>query len=176
MKITKSQLKSLIKESVCEVVREQSQPFKTSDEAYFWAKKNGPSDESRKIASEDPASAYDYAIVFDKKPHDVTREGASKDFRLAYNYAANIDEEPHDVTRKGASQDPETAYRYAKLIDEAPHDVTREGASKNPIEALRYAVGVDKKSHPVTYASVLRATDKNSLNTYHRHLGKPIDK
>ena len=41
----------------------------TPEEAYYYAKKYGPSDETREIACKDPRFAYNYALEVDKFLH-----------------------------------------------------------------------------------------------------------
>jgi hypothetical protein len=65
-----------------------------SQQAYFIALKNGPSDETRRIACEVYYFAYFYALDVDKGPCDDTRQAACKDPSYAYWYAQSVDKGP----------------------------------------------------------------------------------
>lgn len=120
MKFTTSQLKSLIKESVKEVMKEHENfkmDFKTPDEAFEWAVENGEaSDVSRFAASEEPALALDFALEIDEAPHEDTRKGASKDAYHALQYALHVDKKAHPVTYAGVKEDSKFAKIYAKEL------------------------------------------------------------
>ena len=179
MKIKTSQLKSLIKESIHEVMKEQAvelKKFTSAEEAYWWALKNdlalkndAQSDAARNVASKHPEYAFKYARDIDRDSHDVTRLGAWEPM-YAFLYAKDI-EGPHDVTRKAASKDPAHAFKYAYHIDKGPHNLTREMASKDPEYAFHYAEHVDKGPHEVTYFGAEK--DEDILDQYVDEIGMP---
>ena len=96
----------------------------TPEKAYEYALKNGPSEETRKIACKDPKFAYWYAEDVDKCPGENTRNAACKNPYYAYHYARDVDQCPREDTRKVACEDPECAYYYAKDIDKDFHEDT----------------------------------------------------
>lgn len=110
--------------------------FKTPKEALKWAKENGPSDESRKMASTDPNTSIYYAYDVDKGPSTVTRDGVCQTPRSAYFYAMNIDECPCEQTRNVASKDPQWAFQYADYLDKKSHPVTWSGVAGTYMENL----------------------------------------
>jgi hypothetical protein len=127
MKVTIKDLKKLIKEAV----EEETQNFKTSFDAFKWAKRHGPSDKSREAVYESPYFSFLYAEEVDKGPHIVTRHAVLSDPSLALKYAKYIDKGPHDDTRKAASKTAKSAFVYAYTVDGHSHPVTRAGVAKD---------------------------------------------
>lgn len=159
MKITTSKLKSLIKESVRKALNEQAvepEDFKNPEEAYKWAEKNGPSDDSRNAASEAPYYAYFYGKYVDKGPHEVTRKSVSRDPYFSFHYAKHVDKGPHELTRKGAARNQYHSLYYAEHIDKGPHEVTRKGVEGAYYYSLRYKrlFGEDNSSNPLNEQAV----------------------
>ena len=85
-------------------------------EAYEYAKKYGPSNETREIACEDPEFAYEYAKNVDKCPKEDTRKAACVDPESAYFYARSIDKCFHQKTWN-AIRKTEYAEEYRKIIN-----------------------------------------------------------
>ena len=67
----------------------------TPEEACDYAKKYGPSKETRKAACEDPAYAFWYAK--EHGPSKDTRNAACQNPHFAYWYAVNIEKGFHEV-------------------------------------------------------------------------------
>lgn len=124
----------------------------TSEAAVIRGELHGGTDRLRRIASESPKWAYEYAIYVDQSPHDVTRKGACASPGVAYQYARDVDKGPREETRAAACGNANDAYMYAWHVDKAPRDDTRAAASRDAYRAYSYAENVDKGPHPVTRA------------------------
>ena len=85
------------------------------EEAYIHAKENGPSEETRKIACEDPGYAYLYARNVDQCPSDDTREAVCRHPKMAYWYAQDIDKGFHEDTWI-AIENTEWEEEYKKFV------------------------------------------------------------
>lgn len=72
-----------------------------------------------------PEGAYTFAVERGFAC-DVSRRVASQNPHWAYNYARDVDKGPHEVTRKGASMRGSVALDYARWIDKAVHPETFE--------------------------------------------------
>ena len=70
----------------------------TPEEAYEYAKKHGPSDETREIACKKPRYAFLYARDVDKCPREDTRNAACKESKWAYWYVKEVDGSFHEET------------------------------------------------------------------------------
>lgn len=165
METAKTRLKKFIKESVEEAL---SEPKHTSPkEAMQWARINGPSDASRKIASEHPYFAYQYAVKVDKGPHNVTYMGVAEDQFLAQKYRDNLtgptwsdetftlkeDLDPSSGKKAALKAEPDhlrPSSAYAWALDNDASEKSRNKASEKPNLAFEYAMIVDNSPHPVT--------------------------
>jgi hypothetical protein len=112
-------------------------PSITEYSAFTIAKKDGPSDELRRIASQNHICALLFAKQIDKGPHEVTREGACREAETAYEYARDIDKCPREDTRKASCRKATFAFLYARYIDKKPRDDTRNAACM-PAENVIY--------------------------------------
>lgn len=74
--------------------------FSSAKEAFAYAKKHGPDDETREIASTEPSYACLYALHIDKCSNDTTRLGSCKDSYFAFAYAMYVDYCTHTDTKK----------------------------------------------------------------------------
>lgn len=108
------------------------------EEAYIFARKNGPSDETRKISCESPEWAYLYAKYVDKCFRNDTRSVTLKNPKLSYLYALWVDESPREDTRKAVCQNSEIAYRYANYVDKGFHEDTWKAVQGSGWEALYF--------------------------------------
>ena len=88
----------------------------TSKEAYKHAKEHGPSEETRKIACENPRCAYYYAREVDKCPRDDMREAVCKNSYWAYWYAYDIDKCFYEDTWE-AVQNTEWEKKYKEFFN-----------------------------------------------------------
>jgi hypothetical protein len=107
MRITETQLKKLIRESVKETLGEQKKTTwkpTTPEEAYLAAAGECQGDEPNLEAANYPMG-----------PSDFTRNLASKNAHWALLYSMNVDEAPHPVTLKGVLQRPTEALEYLSV-------------------------------------------------------------
>lgn len=77
---------------------------------------------TKEEALKDPEDAYWWAR--DNGPCDATRKVACKDAWKSFLYAQDVDEESRDDTRTGSCQNPEVALAYAQDIDKGFHEET----------------------------------------------------
>ena len=86
-------------------------------EAYEYAKKYGPSNETREIACKHTEFAYLYALYIHKKPRNNTRKAACEDPEFAYFYTLNVDKSFHEDTWK-AVKNTEFEEKYNKFLNQ----------------------------------------------------------
>lgn len=85
----------LLDESHNGAVFESLTPEQRARDAYYKAAVEGPSDDTRRIASIKSDWAYLYAYNIDKGPHPVTRDSACNSVGSAVAYALHVDRYPH---------------------------------------------------------------------------------
>lgn len=102
----------------------KKEALKTPKDAYDWALKNGPCDETRTVCCLSSAYSYYYAETIDRCSKDDTRLGSCKAPASSYAYAKKIDKGPRDDTRTGACKDSIFACNYAKEVDQCFHQDT----------------------------------------------------
>jgi len=95
-----------------------------------------------------------YRVALSEGPSDETRAKACEDPEWAYYYAFEVDRHPRDETRRAACREPQWAVLYAGYVDRYPRDDTRRAACGHPLSAFLYAVHVDRAYHEETYRAV----------------------
>jgi hypothetical protein len=146
----------------------------TPEEAYEYAKKYGPSDETRGIVCKEPHAQYvfEYAFEVDKCPRDDTRKASYKCLLCLYLYAKNVDKCPRDDTREIACTDPHSAYMYAKDIDKESREDTRKSVCEDPKYAYMYAKDVDKGFHEDTWEATKNTEFEEKYNKFLNQIEK----
>ena len=133
----------------------------TPQEAYFQARREGPSDASRILACLSPGWAYAYAQDVDGQLRSDTLNACLGSPEFSFWYARNIKNAPIDLLRSAACRDPGWAYQFALLVDKAPRDDTRMAAGQDELAANRYARTIDRYPHPALTAKWGDKLDQN---------------
>ena len=90
-------------------------------DAFDYAFKHGPSEETREVACIDPFNAYSYAYYVDKCPREDTRKAACRNTQWTYYYARDIDKCPMEETWlaiKGTQYEEEYRKIFKELVEE----------------------------------------------------------